>query len=139
MNSPSADRAATPALETFERLADVIESRLPARGGDPERSYVARLLHKGPDAFLKKIGEEATEVVMAAKDAEHGGPRDKVLAEMADLWFHGMVALAHYGFSAADVVAELARREGLSGLEEKALRKVREREADDPSSRGARS
>ena len=78
-------------------------------------------------------------MVMAAKDAEHGGPRDKVLAEMADLWFHGMVALAHYGFSAADVVAELARREGLSGLEEKALRKVREREADNPSSRGAGS
>ncbi len=125
--------------DVLARLTAVIDSRRPAAGGDPERSYVARLLHKGPDAFLKKIGEEATEVVMAAKDAEHGGPRDKVLAEMADLWFHCMVALAHYGFSAADVVAELARREGLSGLEEKALRKVREREADDPSSRGARS
>ncbi len=125
--------------DVLARLTAVIDSRRPAAGGDPERSYVARLLHKGPDAFLKKIGEEATEVVMAAKDAEHGGPRDKVLAEMADLWFHGMVALAHYGFSAADVVAELARREGLSGLEEKALRKVREREADDPSSRGAGS
>ena len=116
--------------DVLARLTAVIDSRRPAAGGDPERSYVARLLHKGPDAFLKKIGEEATEVVMAAKDAEHGGPRDKVLAEMADLWFHGMVALAHYGLSAVDVVAELARREGLSGIEEKALRKVREREAE---------
>ena len=125
--------------ELLAHLTAVIESRKPAAGGDPDTSYVARLLAKGPDAFLKKIGEEATEVVMAAKDADHGGPRHKVVSEMADLWFHGMVALAHYGLSAADVVAELARREGLSGLEEKALRKVREREADDPSSRGARS
>ncbi len=116
--------------DSLAALAAVIESRLPARGGDPEASYVARLLHKGPDAFLKKIGEEATEVVMAAKDADHGGAREKIVAEMADLWFHGMVALAHYGLSAADVVAELARREGLSGIEEKALRKVREREAE---------
>ena len=112
------------------RLTRVIESRLPARGGDPANSYVARLLSRGPDAFLKKIGEEATEVVMAAKDAEHC-PRDatdrarqRIVAEMADLWFHGMVALAHYGLCAADVTAELARREGLSGLEEKALRKA---------------
>ena len=80
------------------RLAAVIESRLPARGGDPEASYVARLLHKGPDAFLKKIGEEATEVVMAAKDADHGGDRAKMVNEVADLWFHSMVALAHYGW-----------------------------------------
>lgn len=115
----------------------VIDSRKPAAGGDPEKSYVARLLHKGPDAFLKKIGEEATEVVMAAKDAEYGGPREKIVAEMADLWFHGMVALAHYGLSAADVVAELARREGLSGLEEKALRKVRERESAETPQQGA--
>ena len=131
------------AEDTLARLTAVIESRKPAVGGDPAMSYVARLLHKGPDAFLKKIGEEATEVVMAAKDFEHApdpdAARAKIVAEMADLWFHGMVALAHYGLSAADVVAELARREGLSGLEEKALRKVREREADDPSSRGARS
>ena len=104
------------------RLTDVIESRLPARGGDPQASYVARLLAKGPDAFLKKIGEEAAEVVMAAKDAEHGGAREKIVAEMADLWFHGMVALAYFGLSAADVTRELARREGLSGLEEKARR-----------------
>ena len=117
-------------VDSLARLAAVIESRKTIHGGDPEASYVARLLHKGPDAFLKKIGEEATEVVMAAKDAQHGGPREKIVAEMADLWFHGMVALAHYGLSAADVVAELARREGLSGIEEKALRKVREREAE---------
>ncbi|HMS04699.1 MAG TPA: phosphoribosyl-ATP diphosphatase [Burkholderiaceae bacterium] len=115
MNAPS---------DTLARLAAVIESRKIAHGGDPEKSYVARLLAKGPDAFLKKIGEEATEVVMAAKDADHGGDPKKIVNEMADLWFHGMVALAHYGLSPADVVAELARREGLSGIEEKALRKA---------------
>lgn len=115
--------------EVFERLADVIESRLPARGGDPQASYVARLLAKGPDAFLKKVGEEATEVVMAAKDAEHGvGERGKIVNEMADLWFHCMIALAHFGLRPADVAAELQRREGLSGLEEKALRKALNRE-----------
>lgn len=117
--------------DTLARLAAVIESRKPAAGGDPDKSYVARLLHKGPDAFLKKIGEEACEVVMAAKDAEHGGAREKIVAEMADLWFHGLVALAHYGLSPQHVLAELARREGLGGLEEKALRKVREREASE--------
>lgn len=116
------------AADPLARLADVIESRKPANGGDPEASYVARLLHKGPDAFLKKIGEEATEVVMAAKDADHGGDRAKLVGEVADLWFHCMIALAHYGLKPADVVAELQRREGLGGLEEKALRKARERE-----------
>ncbi len=115
--------------DALARLAAVIESRLPVNGGDPEKSYVARLLHKGPDAFLKKIGEEATEVVMAAKDADHGGDRTKVVYEVADLWFHTMVALAHYGLSPAEVVAELERREGTSGIEEKALRKVQAREA----------
>lgn len=117
------------AEDALARLAAVIESRLPARGGDPDQSYVARLLHRGPDAFLKKIGEEATEVVMAAKDADHGGDRSKLVNEVADLWFHSMVALAHYGFSPADVVAELERREGTSGIEEKALRKAQDREA----------
>jgi phosphoribosyl-ATP pyrophosphohydrolase len=111
------------------RLAAVIESRKVANGGDPDKSYVARLLFKGPDAFLKKIGEEATEVVMAAKDADHGGDRQKIVYEVADLWFHCMVALAHYGLAPADVVAELERREGTSGIEEKALRKVQDREA----------
>jgi len=114
--------------DTLMRLADVIETRKPANGGDPEKSYVARLLHKGPDAFLKKIGEEATETVMAAKDIDHGGDRAKLVNEVADLWFHSMIALAHYGLTPADVVDELARREGLSGLEEKALRKAQQRE-----------
>ncbi len=114
--------------DTLMRLADVIEMRKPANGGDPEKSYVARLLHKGPDAFLKKIGEEATETVMAAKDIDNGGDRTKLVNEVADLWFHSMIALAHYGLTPADVVDELARREGLSGLEEKALRKAQHRE-----------
>jgi phosphoribosyl-ATP pyrophosphohydrolase len=112
------------ANDSLARLAAVIESRKPANGGDPEKSYVARLLHKGPDAFLKKIGEEATEVVMAAKD----GDAAKLVNEVADLWFHSMIALAHYGVAPADVIAELERREGLSGLDEKAMRKARERE-----------
>ena len=115
----------TSSTDTLAALAAVIESRLPTRGGDPEASYVARLLHKGPDAFLKKIGEEATEVVMAAKDADHGGDTAKIVYEVADLWFHSMVALAHYGLSPADVLAELNRREGTSGLEEKAQRKLK--------------
>jgi len=115
--------------DSLAALAAVIESRLPARGGDPEASYVARLLHKGPDAFLKKIGEEATEVVMAAKDADHGGDAKKIVYEVADLWFHCMVALAHYGLKPADVLAELERRAGTSGIEEKALRRALTREA----------
>ena len=114
--------------DTLMRLADVIETRKPANGGDPEKSYVARLLHKGPDAFLKKIGEEATETVMAAKDIDNGGDRAKLVNEVADLWFHSMIALSHYGLTPADVVDELARREGLSGLEEKALRKAQQRQ-----------
>lgn len=117
------------AEDVLLRLAAVIESRKPAAGGDPAASYVARLLSKGPDAFLKKIGEEATEVVMAAKDVDHGADSSKLIYEVADLWFHSMVALAHYGHSPADVVAELARREGVSGIEEKALRKAVSREA----------
>ncbi|QKO22815.1 phosphoribosyl-ATP diphosphatase [Rhodoferax sp. BAB1] len=119
----------TNSVDALARLAAVIESRLPAQGGDPEKSYVARLLHKGPDAFLKKVGEEATEVVMAAKDADHGGDRSKIVGEVADLWFHTMIALAHYGLKPADVIAELERREGTSGIEEKALRKVLARES----------
>ena len=114
--------------DILDRLAAVVESRKPANGGDPEKSYVARLLHKGPDAFLKKIGEEATETVMAAKDIDHGGDAAKLVYEVADLWFHSMIALSHYGLSPADVIHELARREGLSGIEEKALRKAVARE-----------
>ena len=114
--------------DSLQRLALIIESRKPDNGGDPTTSYVARLLHKGPDAFLKKIGEEATETVMAAKDIDHGGAtpelQGKLVGEVADLWFHTLIALAHYGLSPADVVAELERREGTSGIEEKALRKA---------------
>ena len=110
--------------DALARLAAVIESRKPANGGDPDQSYVARLFAKGTDAILKKVGEEATETVMAAKD----GVPEKIVYEVADLWFHSMIALAHFGLSPADVLAELARREGLSGLEEFALRKVVSRE-----------
>ena len=112
--------------DVLARLAAVIESRLPANGGDPDKSYVARLFSKGTDAILKKVGEEATETVMAGKD----GDRQKVVYEVADLWFHSMIALAHFGLQPADVLAELARREGLSGLEEFALRKVVQREKE---------
>ena len=118
----------TSAQDALAQLADVIESRLPSRGGNADSSYVARLLARGPDAFLKKIGEEATEVVMAAKDADHGGDKSKVVNEVADLWFHCMIALAHYGLRPADVIDELARRAGTSGIEEKALRKALGRE-----------
>ena len=116
-------------LDALERLAAVIESRKAANGGDPTASYVARLLHQGPDAFLKKIGEEATEVVMAAKDADHGGDKGKIVNEVADLWFHCLIALSHYDLTPTDVVAELERRAGTSGIEEKALRKAVQRAA----------
>jgi phosphoribosyl-ATP pyrophosphohydrolase len=109
--------------DTLARLAEVIAAR---RSGDPATSYVARLFAKGPDAVLKKIGEEATEVVMACKD----GDAKKVVAEVADLWFHTMIALAQHGLAPADVLAELERREGLSGLEEFAARKMKSREVD---------
>ena len=116
--------------DSLARLAQVIESRLPQNGGDPDASYVARLLHQGPNAFLKKIGEEATEVVMAAKDADFGGDKTRIVNEVADLWFHCMIALAHYGLTPAQVVAELDRRAGTSGIEEKTLRKVLAREGE---------
>ena len=109
--------------DTLARLAQVIEAR---RAGDPDKSYVARLFAKGTDAILKKVGEEATETVMAAKD---GDPR-KLVHEVADLWFHSMLVLAAFGLTPADVLAELERREGVSGLEEFAARKAKDREAD---------
>ena len=118
--------------DALAQLAAIIESRKVSNGGDPSTSYVARLLHQGPDAFLKKIGEEATEVVMAAKDLDHGGDPSKLVGEVADLWFHCLVALAHYGLHPSDVIAELRRREGISGIEEKALRKAVQREAQEP-------
>jgi phosphoribosyl-ATP pyrophosphohydrolase len=108
--------------DILEHLAAVIEQR---KQGDPEKSYVARLFHKGTDAILKKVGEEATETVMAAKD----GDKQKIVYEVADLWFHSMIALSHFGLKPADVLAELQRREGLSGLEEFAARKMQDREA----------
>jgi phosphoribosyl-ATP pyrophosphohydrolase len=117
----------TTSNDTLARLAAVIAER---RQGDPDKSYVARLFSKGPDAILKKIGEEATEVVMACKD----GDRPRITGEVADLWFHSMLALAAFGLSPADVLAELERREGQSGLEEFARRKLQTREcpqADD--------
>lgn len=117
----------TPLSDALQRLAAVIESR---KGGDPQASYVSRLLAQGPDAFLKKIGEEATEVVMAAKDAQHGGQRQKIVTEMADLWFHSLVALAYYDLGPQHILAELEHRAGTSGLEEKALRQAIARQTE---------
>jgi phosphoribosyl-ATP pyrophosphohydrolase len=108
--------------ETLDRVFQVIESRKLENGGDPDKSYVSRLFSKGDDAILKKIGEEATETVMAAKDARVGGDTSKVLYECADLWFHSLVLLAQFNLTPQQVLDELARREGLSGLDEKAAR-----------------
>jgi phosphoribosyl-ATP pyrophosphohydrolase len=107
----------------LDRLAEIIESRKLANGGDPDKSYVSRLFAKGDDAILKKIGEEATETVMAAKDARVDGDHSKVLYECADLWFHTLVMLAQFDIKPQQVLDELARREGVSGIEEKAARK----------------
>ena len=123
--STHSTESASSTKDTLLRLAAIIDSR---KGGDPDVSYVSRLFHKGDDAILKKIGEEATEVVLAAKDTRHGGAPKALVGEVADLWFHCLVMLSHFNLSPADVLAELERREGLSGIEEKALRKSRERE-----------
>lgn len=104
--------------EVLGELARVLEARKQA---PPDSSYVAKLYDKGLDAILKKIGEEATETVMAAKD----GDSDKIVYELADLWFHSLVLLAHQGLGPEDVLAELRRRFGLSGLDEKATRDER--------------
>ncbi len=117
--------------DTLNRLADVIESRKLANGGDPEKSYVSRLFAKGDDAILKKIGEEATETVMAAKDVRAGAEAAKLLYECADLWFHSMIMLAQFDLKPQAVLDELARREGISGIEEKANRKLLAREQDE--------
>ena len=116
INTPSTQ----PTEFVLSRVANTIESRLVKQGGDPSLSYVAKLSSKGPDAALKKIGEEATELVMAVKD----GQADRIVAETADLWFHCLVVLAEHGLRPEQVLVELARREGLSGLEEKASRKL---------------
>lgn len=102
----------------LEHLEQVLQSRLPANGGDPSGSYVAQLYHKGEDAFLKKVAEESAELIMACKDAD----QNKIIYEAADLWFHSLVALTYYGVRPEQVLNELARREGLSGLVEKASR-----------------
>ncbi len=98
--------------DILKKLTETIEARKLA---SPDSSYVAKLLVKGEDAILKKIGEEATEVILASKSAQ----REQIVYETADLWFHCMVMLAHHGLKADDVLAELARREGLSGIAEK--------------------
>ncbi len=110
--------------DILRELARVLDGR---KGGDPDLSYVSRLFHKGQDAILKKVGEEATELVMASKD----GVADKVIAETADLWFHCMVLLSFHGLEPAHVLAELQRRVGVSGLEEKASRKAIAREQEE--------
>jgi phosphoribosyl-ATP pyrophosphohydrolase len=102
--------------DILDRLAETLEAR---KGADPQSSYVAKLYAKGTDAILKKVGEEAAETIIAAK----GGDREQIIYETADLWFHTMVMLAQAGLHPSDVLNELARREGLSGLEEKAARK----------------
>jgi phosphoribosyl-ATP pyrophosphohydrolase len=114
--------------DTLARLAQVIETRKLANGGDPDQSYVSRLFAKGDDAILKKIGEEATETVMAAKDARVSGDHSQLLYECADLWFHSLIMLAHFNLTPQQVLDELARREGISGIEEKANRKLIARE-----------
>ena len=101
----------------LKQLADVIDSR---KGGDTAESYVARLFALGDDAILKKIGEEATEAVLAAKDGE----RERIVSETADLWFHCLVMLSHYGLRPENVLDELSKRAGASGIEEQALRKA---------------
>jgi phosphoribosyl-AMP cyclohydrolase / phosphoribosyl-ATP pyrophosphohydrolase len=111
--TPTARRE--PRGDTLVRIAETIESR---KGADPKVSYVASLLAGSEDAVLKKIGEEATETVLAAKD----GDPARITHEVADLWFHCLVMLARHGLSPNDVLAELARRHGTSGLDEKAAR-----------------
>ncbi len=102
--------------DVLERLAELLEQR---KAADPQTSYVAKLYSKGVDAVLKKVGEEAAETIIAAKD----GDPQKIIYETADLWFHCMVMLAQAGLKPQDVLDELARREGLSGIAEKASRK----------------
>ena len=114
---------ASTTTDVLHRLARAIAER---KDGDPSQSYVASLFARGDDAILKKIGEEATETVMAAKD----GDKLRLTSEIADLVFHCLVVLARYDLGPDDVLAELERREGQSGLEEFAARKMTSREAD---------
>ena len=103
--------------ETLERIAATIDER--KKSGDADKSYVAQLFARGEDAMLKKIGEEAAETILAAKS----GDRLHLVRETADLWFHSMIVLAAHGLGPADVLAEMQRREGISGIDEKKGRK----------------
>lgn len=105
--------------EVLKKLDEILAQR---KGASPDSSYVASLHHKGLNKILEKIGEEATEVILAAKDAEQTGKTDNAIYEVADLWFHSLVALSHLDATAEDVLQELARRFDMSGLEEKANR-----------------
>ncbi|MFG6177376.1 phosphoribosyl-ATP diphosphatase [Halomonas sp. THAF12] len=107
--------------DILDRLDEVLESR---RQAAPEDSYVASLHHKGLNKILEKIGEEATETLLAAKDAEQGddAARRALVCETTDLWFHSLVMLSHLGLSHREVLDELSRRFGLSGHDEKATR-----------------
>ena len=105
--------------EILTALGDILEQR---KGASPDSSYVASLYHKGLNKILEKVGEEATETIIAAKDAEHSGDNSDVIYETADLWFHSLVALAQLGERPEAVLNELARRFDISGLEEKASR-----------------
>jgi phosphoribosyl-ATP pyrophosphohydrolase len=105
--------------DVLQKLASTLAAR---RQADPDESYVASLHHKGLNKILEKVGEEATEVILAAKDAETGGDRDAVIGEVADLWFHSMVMLSHLEMDVDDVIKCLSDRFGISGLDEKAAR-----------------
>ena len=107
--------------DILAQLTTILEQR---KGAAADSSYVASLYDKGLDAILKKVGEEATETVMAAKDVANGGDKDKLVYEVADLWFHTMVLLADQGLSSDEVLTELARRFGVSGIDEKASRHI---------------
>lgn len=127
----SSSNAVTNLDSALAHLADVVDQRrdaFKAGQADPKTSYTALLFSKGDDGILKKIGEEATEAVMAAKDARHSGlageQQQLLVGEMADLWFHCLIALSQFGLRPEDVVAELDRRLGTSGIEEKAARKA---------------
>ncbi|WBF65573.1 MAG: phosphoribosyl-ATP diphosphatase [Candidatus Kinetoplastibacterium crithidii] len=106
--------------EILSRIANILETRKPKEGISNKKSYVSELFSKGPDSFLKKIGEEATELVMAAKD----GIPQKIISETADLWFHSLVLLSYYNLRPEDVMLELEKREGISGIEEKNMRNL---------------
>ncbi|MDO3720981.1 phosphoribosyl-ATP diphosphatase [Marinobacter sp. chi1] len=106
--------------DVLERLAEVLEQR---KAANPDTSYVASLHAKGLNKILEKVGEECTETLLAAKDAEQSGDTSELVYETADLWFHSLVMLSNLGLGPQDILEELARRFDLSGLEEKAARK----------------